>query len=193
LLLDEPLTALDARLRETLRAEMNALLRELRVTSIYVTHDQSEAMALADRIVVMSAGRIEQCGTPREIYYQPATRAVAQFIGTLNRVVGECRNDAFVTLGGTISVTGLVAQLRVQDGARTEVFFRPEDAELVDPQSAQLRGAVESALFLGERTRLRIRDAAPDALIVDVPGRVELAQGTAVGISVRDEGWVALH
>jgi putative spermidine/putrescine transport system ATP-binding protein len=193
LLLDEPLTALDARLRETLRAEMNALLRELRVTSIYVTHDQSEAMALADRIVVMSAGRIEQCGTPREIYYQPATRAVAQFIGTLNRVAGECRDDAFVTLGGTISVTGLVAQLRVRDGARTEVFFRPEDAELVDPQSAQLRGAVESALFLGERTRLRIRDAAPDALIVDVPGRVELAQGTAVGISVRDEGWVALH
>jgi putative spermidine/putrescine transport system ATP-binding protein len=193
LLLDEPLTALDARLRETLRAEMNALLRELRVTSIYVTHDQSEAMALADRIVVMSAGRIEQCGTPREIYYQPATRAVAQFIGTLNRVAGECRDDVFVTLGGTISVTGLVAQLRVRDGARTEVFFRPEDAELVDPQSAQLRGAVESALFLGERTRLRIRDAAPDALIVDVPGRVELAQGTAVGISVRDEGWVALH
>jgi putative spermidine/putrescine transport system ATP-binding protein len=193
LLLDEPLTALDARLRETLRAEMNALLRELRVTSIYVTHDQSEAMALADRIVVMSAGRIEQCGTPREIYYHPATRAVAQFIGTLNRVTGECRDDAFVTLGGTIRVTGLVAQLRVRDGARTEVFFRPEDAELVDPQSAQLRGTVESALFLGERTRLRIRDAAPDALIVDVPGRVELAQGTAVGISVRDEGWVALH
>jgi putative spermidine/putrescine transport system ATP-binding protein len=193
LLLDEPLTALDARLRETLRAEMNALLRELRVTSIYVTHDQSEAMALADRIVVMSAGRIEQCGTPREIYYHPATRAVAQFIGTLNRVAGECRDDAFVTLGGTIRVTGLVAQLRVRDGARTEVFFRPEDAELVDPQSAQLRGTVESALFLGERTRLRIRDAAPDALIVDVPGRVELAQGTAVGISVRDEGWVALH
>ena len=67
------------------------------------------------------------------------------------------------------------------------------DAVLVDPQAAQLRGAVESALFLGERTRLKIRDAAPDALIVDVPGRVELAQGTAVGISVRDEGWVALH
>jgi len=193
LLLDEPLTALDARLRETLRAEMNALLRELRVTSIYVTHDQSEAMALADRIVVMSAGRIEQCGTPREIYYQPASRAVAQFIGTLNRVAGECCDDAFVTLGGTISVTGLVAQLRARDGARSEIFFRPEDAVLVDPQSAQLRGAVESALFLGERTRLKIRDAAPDALIVDVPGRVELAQGTAVGISVRDEGWVALH
>ncbi|KQR78917.1 ABC transporter ATP-binding protein [Burkholderia sp. Leaf177] len=193
LLLDEPLTALDARLRETLRAEMNALLRELRVTSIYVTHDQSEAMALADRIVVMSAGRIEQCGTPREIYYQPATRAVAQFIGTLNRVAGERRDETFIAPGGTINVQGLVARLRVQNGARTEVFFRPEDAELVNPESAQLRGAVESAMFLGERTRLKIKDAAADALIVDVPGRVELAQGTIVGISVRDEGWVALH
>jgi putative spermidine/putrescine transport system ATP-binding protein len=193
LLLDEPLTALDARLRESLRAEMNALLRELRVTSIYVTHDQSEAMALADRIVVMSAGRIEQCGTPRQIYYQPASRAVAQFVGTLNRVRGHCREDALVTLGGTIAVTGLIAQLRARDGMDAEVFFRPEDARIVDPQSAQLRGAVESALFLGERTRLRIKDAAPDALVVDVPGRVELATGTAVGISVRDEGWVALH
>jgi putative spermidine/putrescine transport system ATP-binding protein len=193
LLLDEPLTALDARLRENLRAEMNTLLRELRVTSIYVTHDQSEAMALADRIVVMSAGRIEQCGTPRQIYYQPASRAVAQFVGTLNRVRGQCREDALVTLGGTIAVPGLIAQLRARDGVQAEVFFRPEDAQLVDPQSAQLRGAVESALFLGERTRLRIRDAAPDALVVDVPGRVELATGTTVGISVRDEGWVALH
>jgi len=193
LLLDEPLTALDARLRETLRAEMNALLRELRVTSIYVTHDQSEAMALADRIVVMSAGRIEQCGTPRQVYYQPASRAVAQFVGTLNRVSGQCRDDALVTLGGAIAVTGLVAQLRVRDGAQAEVFFRPEDAELVEPQAAQLRGAVESALFLGERTRLKIKGAAPDALIIDVPGRVELEAGTAVGISVRDEGWVALH
>jgi putative spermidine/putrescine transport system ATP-binding protein len=193
LLLDEPLTALDARLRESLRAEMSTLLRELRVTSIYVTHDQSEAMALADRIVVMSAGRIEQCGTPRQIYYQPASRAVAQFVGTLNRVRGQCREDALVTLGGTIAVTGLVAQLRARDGAQAEVFFRPEDAQLVDPHCAQLRGAVESALFLGERTRLKIRDAAPDALVIDVPGRVELATGTKVGLSVRDEGWVALH
>jgi putative spermidine/putrescine transport system ATP-binding protein len=193
LLLDEPLTALDARLRETLRAEMNALLRELRVTSIYVTHDQSEAMALADRIVVMSAGRIEQCGTPREIYYRPANRAVAQFVGTLNRVPGERRGDTLVTQGGTIVVPGLLANLKVQDGGRTEAFFRPEDAQLVDPQFAQLHGVVESALFLGERTRLRIKGAAPDALIVDVPGRIELAAGTVVGISVRDEGWVALH
>ncbi len=193
LLLDEPLTALDARLRETLRVEMNALLRELRVTSVYVTHDQSEAMALADRIVVMSAGRIEQCGTPREIYYRPANRTVAQFVGTLNRLSGERRNDALIMQGGNLVVPGLLAHLGVRDGESASVYFRPEDAELVDPHSAQLRGSVESAAFLGERTRLRVVGAAPDALVIDVPGRVELAAGTVIGISVRNEGWVALH
>lgn len=193
LLLDEPLTALDARLRETLRAEMNALLRELRVTSVYVTHDQSEAMALADRIVVMSAGRIEQCGTPRQIYYQPASRTVAQFVGTLNRVTGQRRGSALITQGGALAVPGLLEHLQVRDGDSTAVYFRPEDAALVDPRSAQMQGLVESAAFLGERTRLRITGAAVEALVIDVPGRVELAVGTAVGISVRDEGWVALH
>ncbi|MGF2506635.1 MarR family transcriptional regulator, partial [Ralstonia pseudosolanacearum] len=89
LLLDEPLTALDAKLRESVRAEMDRLLRGLGITTVYVTHDQEEAMALADRIVVMDAGRIAQIGTPREIYFQPANRHVADFIGIMNRLDGE--------------------------------------------------------------------------------------------------------
>src|SRR5271170_1652603 len=80
LLLDEPLTALDAKLRESLRVEIDSLLRGLGITTVYVTHDQAEAMALGDRIVVMSAERIEQIGTPRDIYYRPSNRTVAQFI-----------------------------------------------------------------------------------------------------------------
>ena len=192
LLLDEPLTALDARLRETLRAEMNALLRELNVTSIYVTHDQAEAMALADRIVVMSAGRIEQCGTPREIYYRPANRTVARFIGTLNRVAGVRRADALVTQAGAIVANGIGATIAARDGDAVELFFRPEDADLVAPSRAQLCGAVVSAQFLGERTRLKIGGAAPDELVIDVPGRVELAAGTPVGLSVRADGWLRL-
>jgi putative spermidine/putrescine transport system ATP-binding protein len=86
LLLDEPLTALDARLRETLRVDINALLRSLGITTVYVTHDQAEAMALGDRIAVMEKGRISQVGTPREIYFRPANRFVADFIGTMNTV-----------------------------------------------------------------------------------------------------------
>ncbi len=190
LLLDEPLTALDARLRDTLRSEMNALLRELGITTVYVTHDQAEAMELGDRIVVMSAGRIEQIGTPREIYYRPANRTVAQFVGTINRVSGQARDGKLATTGGVIPLPPTHAtRLSPHDD---EVFFRPEDAWLADPQSAQLRGIVEAAAFLGERTRLTIREAAPDDLIVDVAGRIELARGTPVGISIAKEALIAL-
>ena len=86
LLLDEPLTALDAQLRETLRVDINALLRSLGITTVYVTHDQSEAMALGDRIAVMQKGSIAQIGTPRDIYFRPQNGFVADFIGTMNRV-----------------------------------------------------------------------------------------------------------
>ena len=190
LLLDEPLTALDARLRDTLRGEMNALLRELGITTVYVTHDQSEAMELGDRIVVMSAGRIEQIGTPRDIYYRPANRNVAQFVGTINRVAGQARDGVLATTGGAIPLP-LTHATRVMPHG-DEVFFRPEDAWISDLSDAQLRGVVDAAAFLGERTRLTIRDAAPDLLVVDVPGRVELARGTVVGVSVAQGALIAL-
>ena len=90
LLLDEPLTALDAKLRDRLRAEIDALLRAVGITAIYVTHDQAEAMALGDRVMVMDKGRVAQIGTPREVYETPANDFVAGFVGTLNRVEGRC-------------------------------------------------------------------------------------------------------
>jgi putative spermidine/putrescine transport system ATP-binding protein len=89
LLLDEPLTALDARLRETLRTDINALLRGLGITAVYVTHDQAEAMALGDRIAVMDRGVLAQIGTPQDIYFRPANAFVADFIGTMNAVSGQ--------------------------------------------------------------------------------------------------------
>jgi putative spermidine/putrescine transport system ATP-binding protein len=199
LLLDEPLTALDARLRDALRSEMNTLLRELGITTVYVTHDQAEAMELGDRIVVMSAGRIEQIGTPRDIYYRPANRAVAQFVGTINRLAGERRDGVLTTTGGAVPLpartagpAGSVDSAGSPAAKHHELFFRPEDAYLADPASAHLRGTIEGAAFLGERTRLTIGGAAPDALIVDVAGRVELARGTPVGISIAPEALIAL-
>jgi putative spermidine/putrescine transport system ATP-binding protein len=190
LLLDEPLTALDARLRDTLRGEMNALLRELGITTVYVTHDQAEAMELGDRIVVMSAGRIEQIGTPRDIYYRPANRNVAQFVGTINRVAGQARDGVLATTGGAIPLPPTHATRVMPHG--DEVFFRPEDAWIADLADAQLRGTVDAAAFLGERTRLTIRDAAPDLIVVDVAGRVELARGTVVGVSIAKDALIAL-
>jgi putative spermidine/putrescine transport system ATP-binding protein len=187
LLLDEPLTALDARLRDTLRREMNALLRGLGVTTVYVTHDQAEAMELGDRIVVMSAGRIEQIGTPREVYYRPANRHVAQFVGTINRLAGQWHNGALATTGGTLVVPPALVQ-----APGSEIFFRPEDARILDPARAPLVGVVESVSFLGERTRVTISGAAPDALVVDAPGRIALVRGETVGIDVSPEGLIAL-
>jgi len=208
LLLDEPLTALDARLRDTLRGEMNALLRELGITTVYVTHDQAEAMELGDRIVVMSAGRIEQIGSPRDIYYRPVNRTVAQFVGTINRLAGERRDGMLTTLGGAVPLpadpatqAAAGAQTSAQAGAQTsaapangphEIFFRPEDARLADPASAHLRGHIESTAFLGERTRLTVAGAAPEPLFVDVAGRIELARGTPVGISIERHALITL-
>jgi putative spermidine/putrescine transport system ATP-binding protein len=187
LLLDEPLTALDAKLRETLRADMNRLLRGLGVTTVYVTHDQAEAMALGDRIVVMSAGRIEQIGAPREIYHHPRTRHVAQFIGTLNRVTGSWRDGQFQTAGGALHCRGA-------GPATVEVFFRPEDATLVEPGAAALHGVVDSSLFLGERTRVQVAGlCASGTVTVEVPSRTELASGQRVGVALPDHAAFTLQ
>ncbi|NKJ50259.1 ABC transporter ATP-binding protein [Burkholderia sp. SG-MS1] len=192
LLLDEPLTALDARLRDTLRSEMNTLLRELGITTVYVTHDQAEAMELGDRIVVMSAGRIEQIGSPRDIYYRPANRSVAQFVGTINRLAGEARDGMLTTSGGAVPLPSMPTHTNSHTHQPHEIFFRPEDAWLADPATAHLRGCIESSAFLGERTRLTIGGAAPDRLLIDVAGRVELARGTPVGISISQDALIAL-
>jgi putative spermidine/putrescine transport system ATP-binding protein len=111
LLLDEPLTALDAKLRDALRTEINSLLRSLKITAIYVTHDQAEAMALGDRIVVMNKGSIAQLGTAKELYFQPSNDFVAKFIGTLNRLGDKQFRPESVQLCATelASYRGVVA------------------------------------------------------------------------------------
>lgn len=158
LLLDEPLTALDALLRERLRGEIDALLRGLGITAVYVTHDQAEAMVLGDRIVVMSAGRIAQVGSPRDIYHRPADPFVAEFVGTMNR--------AAAPEGG-------------------EVLFRPEDAELVPPERADWRGRVEAVHFLGSRSRVTLREALSGAtLVIEASPRHVIERGAEIGIAV---------
>ncbi|MGI4985165.1 MAG: ABC transporter ATP-binding protein [Janthinobacterium lividum] len=194
LLLDEPLTALDARLRDVLRTEMNALLRELGVTTVYVTHDQAEAMALGDRIVVMSAGRIEQTGTPRDVYFRPANRAVAQFVGTMNRLCGEVRDGEFVIDGRRLPLARDTGGGPRPAGAAdaTQAFFRPEDAILGAAGSGQLQGRIGSAVFLGDRTRLSVYAAGSTPLIIDVPGRASWEAGDDVGLTLRPDALLLL-
>jgi putative spermidine/putrescine transport system ATP-binding protein len=178
LLLDEPLTALDAALRERLRAELNRLLRALGITTIYVTHDQAEAMALGDRIVVMRKGAIAQVGTPRDIYFAPANRFVAEFVGAANIVEAVCEGGALMLPGG---------RLPLANGARngsTFAMIRPEAIKLVSAEGAGLRGLVETVSFVGDRQRASISGAAGKPILVDVPNSIPLRTGDHVGLSI---------
>jgi putative spermidine/putrescine transport system ATP-binding protein len=179
LLLDEPLTALDAKLRETLRVDINRLLRGLAITSVYVTHDQGEAMALGDRIVVMEHGRIAQIGTPQEIYYRPANDFVAEFIGTMNRLSGTRRDGWLEVAGGRLPLNG------VGDGSAT-IMFRPEDIEVVDAEH-HLKGKVVSAFFLGDHTRLIIDTGADKPVIVETTQRRTWRADDVVHLRVNTE------
>ena len=186
LLLDEPLTALDALLRERLRVDIDALLRRLGITAIYVTHDQSEAMALGDRIVVMSHGKVAQVGTPRQIYFQPSDRFVADFIGTMNRVRGVISNGVVQTAAGRIPWSE-------GGGGEIEVLFRPENLTITAPDSGHLTGVVETAFFLGDRTRVIVRCVGDTLLVVETSDRREFAQGENVGLLVGPDTLVTPH
>jgi len=177
LLLDEPLTALDAALRERLRSELNRLLRTLGITAIYVTHDQAEAMALGDRIVVMRKGAIAQVGAPRDIYFAPTSRFVAEFVGAANIVQGRCDGGLLELAGGTLPVANDAA------GAAT-VMIRPESIQIMAPHAASLTGEIASVSFVGDRQRLAITGAADKTIIADVPNILAVNPGERVGLSV---------
>jgi putative spermidine/putrescine transport system ATP-binding protein len=159
LLLDEPLSALDAKIRLILRKEIRAIQRQLGITTVYVTHDQEEALSLSDRVVVMSDGRIEQIGTPFEIYNFPATAFVASFVGTLNLVAAGVVDAS----AGRLSLDGQeVRTAKAVTGAgsdgRVTLAVRPEGISLGDgPEGAnRLRGRIEDINFLGSIVRLRL-------------------------------------
>jgi len=160
LLLDEPLSALDAKIRLVLRDEIKAVQRELGITTIYVTHDQEEALSMSDRIVVMNEGRIEQIGTPFEIYNRPCTRFVASFVGTLNILRGRVLDAG----AGRIDIDGqeVVAARGVagaQPGDVRSVALRPEAIALEDGggERNRLSGTIEEVSFLGSVVRIRVR------------------------------------
>ncbi|MGO8924418.1 MAG: ABC transporter ATP-binding protein [Xanthobacteraceae bacterium] len=186
LLLDEPLTALDAALRERLRGELNRLLRMLGITAIYVTHDQSEAMALGDRIVVMRNGAIAQIGTPRDIYFAPANRFVAEFVGAANIVEASYSTGALTLPGGTLPVAAGAADGQVYGSVNGMVFamIRPESIKIVAADGAALSGQVDSVSFVGDRQRASISGAAPKPIMADVPNSVVIRAGDRVGLTV---------
>ena len=191
LLLDEPLSALDAAIRDELRAELRRLQRQLNLTVVYVTHDQAEAMALSDQIVVMEKGKVSQIGTPQDLYDRPATRFTAAFVGSSNR-----RETALERRNGHASIAWGTAHLPVHAPVETPAgvpllaMWRPEAALLVDPldpDPGTLRGEIELVTFLGPVTRLDVRvDGDSEPVLVDVVSDAarDLATGQPVNIAV---------
>jgi iron(III) transport system ATP-binding protein len=172
LLLDEPLSALDAKVREELRAEIKDLQTALRVTTVMVTHDQHEAMEMADRIVVMNAGLIEQVGGAVDLYDQPVNRFVAEFIGRMN----------LVRLS-TAKLPGAEGRA----GADPYIGIRPEHIELIDvaaADAATLVGRIEKCVFLGSFTRITL-NVDDNRLLLELRGRrTDLAAGAALAVRI---------
>lgn len=183
LLLDEPLSALDAKIRIVLRKEIRSIQRQLGITTVYVTHDQEEALSLSDRVVVMSDGNVEQIGTPSEIYNFPATPFVASFVGTLNLVPAGVIDPATgrVSVGGQeIRTSKAITDARAGD--RITLALRPEGIGLGqgDPGENRLRGTIDDISFLGSIVRLRLSvegdpGSAPSEVSLDTFNEPHLA------------------
>jgi putative spermidine/putrescine transport system ATP-binding protein len=192
LLLDEPLSALDAKIRVALRREIRAIQRQLGITTVYVTHDQEEALSLSDRVVVMSEGRIEQIGAPAEIYNTPATPFVASFVGTLNLLAAKVVNAATsrMSVEGQ-EVHGPKPITEAGDGGTVTLALRPESLELGDDGGTnRFRGSVEDVAFLGSIVRVRIGIGGDAVVSFDTfndPSRAAPEVGSTVTVSFPPE------
>ncbi|GAA3196723.1 ABC transporter ATP-binding protein [Actinocorallia longicatena] len=175
LLLDEPLGALDLKLRQAMQSELKRVQREVGITFVYVTHDQSEALTMSDRIAVMYDGAIEQLGTPREIYEAPASKFVAGFIGTSNLLSGNVTGvtDGVATLAfgddGLIEVP--LRDVSVGEGATLELTVRPEKIDLTKTKvdnCSSVRGTVTEVVYLGTFTNYSVVTAKGEEVVVFV-------------------------
>ncbi len=195
LLLDEPLSALDAKIRVALRDEIRALQRRLEITTVFVTHDQEEALSISDRIVVMNEGRAEQIGAPADIYNRPKTKFVASFIGTLNLInasVVDAKNG-LVSVGGQYLTTSGALNGALAGEPKT-LAIRPEALALASGQNG-LVAALEEVNFLGSIVRMRLRGES-FVLSLDQFNRPNLrlpALGEMLNVSIAPEDVIVVE
>jgi spermidine/putrescine transport system ATP-binding protein len=187
LLLDEPLGALDAKIRKQLRVELKALQEEVGITFVFVTHDQEEALSMSDRIAVMNTGRIEQIGTPAEVYEQPATVFVADFLGVSNLMDAECLGDGVVRVGDFRLRAGC-GEVAARGPVR--VVARPERLALVDHGSSDdncLQGMVERTVYVGANLQVIVRLPTGGSIQASIANSGQAGswpQGTPVAVHI---------
>jgi putative spermidine/putrescine transport system ATP-binding protein len=191
-LMDEPLSALDAKLRDHMQVELKQLQQALKITTIFVTHDQREAMTIADRIVVMADGHVQQVGTPTEIYRRPANRFVAGFIGQSNLLGAEIVDRHAVRFEGEIvKVSGLAGNAVAGEG--TTLCVRPEDLRLVAPAPGRLDADVVFVRDLGSSVEVRLVCRGTEMIASASPADwAALASSARVGLAFAPDGALAL-
>jgi len=193
LLLDEPLAALDRKLREGMRDELRAIQRSVGITTIFVTHDQAEALGLSDRIAVMHRGRIEQLGAPREIYEHPATRFVADFVGASTVLRGRAVAADRVAVAGSTLVVTSVRPLAV--GTDVELAIRPERVRLsTGPGDNVLEARIEGLVYQGAQTEVtaRLSDGQRVLASVGEPAPARLAAGQTARLHLPPDAFMVL-
>ena len=176
LLLDEPLSALDAKVRLQLRDEIRRIQQEFGITTLFVTHDQEEALSMADRVAVMRAGRLEQCAAPAELYGRPTTAFVAEFVGTMSRLPGHLTDGTVEVLGQRLPVDG-----EAPAGPEVDVLVRPEAIHVHADAAGDAR--VVATAFLGSVVRLTVQLADSTEVKADLPAHE--AAGLGAGVAVR--------
>ena len=184
LLLDEPLSALDAKVRTHLRDEICQLQKKLGITTVMVTHDQEEALSMADRIVVMNHGVIEQVGTPEEIYQQPATRFVADFVGCTNFIPALVLTDSMMRIGDAVVPLPNLSNFAPHNGDKFELAIRPENLSFFPSHVNSLPVMIEGVEFQGAYVRVecRIYSSDPsDSIYVDVSAKEAYESGFVAG------------
>jgi iron(III) transport system ATP-binding protein len=188
LLLDEPLSNLDARLRRRVRTEIRDLQQRLGFTAVYVTHDQDEALAVSDRVVVMKDGQVAQAGAPRELYETPASAFIADFMGEANvvdcEVIGVAADEAHVRVGGLEHV---VQARDVRPGA-AKLAVRPSAIRIDPAATASLPGEIIHAAYLGDHVEYEVKTMAGNLFVVDPDVRQLLPLSTNVAVGFRDRG-----
>ena len=190
-LFDEPLSNLDAKLRAEMRVELRELQRRLDITSVYVTHDQEEALAISDRVIVMNVGVIEQIGTPEQIYNRPRSRFVADFVGSANIIKGKLSGDGLFATDGGVTLKATAAHK--PHGKESEVAIRTAYIDLeARPGDNHVPGTVRQRLFHGDFVQYVI-DSALGSLSVRRPPVNLLDEGAAVTLSFSPEHCVLLE
>ncbi len=197
LLLDEPLSALDAKVRVALREELKGLQRDLGITTIYVTHDQEEALSMSDRVVVMSEGRIEQLGTPFEIYNHPRTRFVASFVGTLNILQAQVIDAAAGTIRIGEQDIKAAQPLPGSNGTTCSVALRPEAVALQNLGNGgnRVQGTIAEVSFLGAIVRIKVALGETRIMLdrFNNPGSPPPVRGEAVTLHFAPEDVIPLE